>query len=102
MIVCDFDFISVAVLPDKTNSVLIVDANAVLPRAIAFELFQAIPGRDSKIFERSGAVKHQKLPEGRPAKIGRGNAPAFSRPPEFLRLPVCEAPDHSSYINTDR
>jgi hypothetical protein len=95
MIVCDFDFISVIILPDKTDSVLIVNTDAVLALAIAFELLQAIPRRDSKILERPRGVKHQQLSERRPAKIGRRDSPALPGFPELLRLPVCEAPDHT-------
>jgi hypothetical protein len=102
MIICNFNFICVAILPEETNPVRVVNANTVLPLSIAFELFQAVAGRNSKIIGRPSSVKHQQLPKGRAAKVRRWDPPALPRFPKLLRLPVCETPDHIANINTRR
>jgi hypothetical protein len=42
VVVHDFDRVNVAVSPLKANSPLIVDANAVLPPAVALQAFQPV------------------------------------------------------------
>jgi hypothetical protein len=51
----------------KTNTPLIVDANAVLAGAFAFEPFKMIAWRDSKIIQPS---RNLKLPELAPCDLG--------------------------------
>lgn len=45
MVIHDLDIKSVAIPPYETDTVLIVDSNAVLPRAIAVESLKVIPWR---------------------------------------------------------
>src|SRR5688572_24832430 len=54
MVVCDFNFVGIAVLPAKADSVLLVDANRPLAGPFAQETFQAIPRRHSQL----GKVLH--------------------------------------------
>jgi len=51
MIIRDFNVIGVSVSPIETNSPLVVDANTVLPLAIAFEFVKAIARRGAQIVE---------------------------------------------------
>lgn len=51
MVVGNFDIARVAVVPFETETVLIIDANTMLARAIAFQGFEAIAGRDSQFIE---------------------------------------------------
>src|SRR5713101_2866404 len=44
VVINDLYVVGVTVLPDETNTVLIVDPNAVLPRSVALENFQPIAG----------------------------------------------------------
>lgn len=46
MVVDDLDIVRIAVLPPKTNTPLIIDANAPLANPIAGELFKPVPGRN--------------------------------------------------------
>jgi len=48
MIVNNLDIKGISILPNKAHSILIVDANAVLPFAISMKRFQTLPGRYSK------------------------------------------------------
>jgi len=41
----------ITVVPAETHTPLLVDANAVLTRSLAFQLFQPIARRDSQIVE---------------------------------------------------
>jgi hypothetical protein len=45
---------------------LIIDPNAVLTLAAAFQLFETIARRHSKILKGDGAVEEQELPPRRP------------------------------------
>lgn len=47
MIIYDFDIFRPAIRPAKANAPLIVNANAVLTRAISPERFETVAGRDS-------------------------------------------------------
>jgi hypothetical protein len=42
--------------PYEADAVLIIDADAVLPGAIAFQRFQAIAGRNAQIIDSSGPM----------------------------------------------
>ena len=44
VVIDDFDFVGISILPSKTNSVLFVDSYAVLPRSIAPKSLETIPG----------------------------------------------------------
>jgi len=56
MIIGDFHLECIAVPPDEADSILIVDPDAVLSCAVAFEGFQAITGEKSKIREQMRGV----------------------------------------------
>ena len=51
MTINDFHVIGIAVFPDKTNTVLIVDPNAVLPQPITLQSFQAVAGEIGQVFQ---------------------------------------------------
>jgi hypothetical protein len=42
MVIGDFDFIGMTFLPDKTDPVLLIDADAVLICSITFQSFQVV------------------------------------------------------------
>jgi hypothetical protein len=56
MIIHDFYVPGIAVTPSETDSPLIVDANAVSARPIAFQAFQAVSGRTPKVVNRNGRI----------------------------------------------
>jgi hypothetical protein len=47
--------------PPKAHAELVIDANAVLSSAIAFERFQSIPRRDAEIIKPARTVQHGQL-----------------------------------------
>ncbi|MGA6973820.1 MAG: hypothetical protein WBY93_19490 [Candidatus Binatus sp.] len=57
MIVDNLDFRGISLLPYKTDSVLIVDSNAVLPEAIALQSLQVVAASGCKVAELAGRVQ---------------------------------------------
>ena len=93
MVVDDLDVIRVPVLPAKADAPLIVDANTVLARAVAFELFESVAGRHTQVLQLLGGINEANLAEHEPEQVGR-------EPPDALPLrqalgvPIREALDH--------
>jgi hypothetical protein len=69
MIIRDLDVISVPVLPAKTDAVLIVDANAILPRPISFQCFQPIRRRRRNVSKLFRAVDLHQSSKGDGANL---------------------------------
>jgi len=63
MIVHDLNVQSISLVPPEAHAPLIVDSNAVLPGAMAGELFQPVPGRCPQIFKGRRSVQDEQLPE---------------------------------------
>lgn len=63
MIINNFHVVSVAILPNKTDAPLLIDANRMLPFAIPVQRFQLISGRGCQNRERRCGMKLQQLPE---------------------------------------
>jgi hypothetical protein len=61
MVISDFDFVSIAVTPDKADAPLIVDANAELALAVAAECFQTIAWRRRQITKFDSNVQLAQL-----------------------------------------
>jgi hypothetical protein len=67
VVVRDFDFVGIAILPLKTNSILLVDANTVLPAPVTNQSFQAVARRDRQLPQLPNAVELGQLsPNRRP------------------------------------
>ena len=49
MVINDLDVKRIAIAPNETDPILIVDADTVLTLPIAFQSFKAIPGKDCEI-----------------------------------------------------
>ena len=49
VVVRDFDFLGITLLPDEAHSVLVVDPNAVLSTPAAAEAFEAITRRNCQL-----------------------------------------------------
>ncbi len=63
MVVDYFNVVSIAALPAEADAVLIVDADAMLPLAVACKFFQAVAGQDTKVIERFGGIEEQQFSE---------------------------------------
>ena len=49
MIIYDFNLLGASIVPDETHPPLIIDADAVLPSAAAFQRLEPIPRRRRQI-----------------------------------------------------
>src|SRR5208282_5857037 len=95
MVVRDLDLKSVVPAPSETNSVLSVDAYAVLTLPAAVQLLQSVPGRDRQVLQRRGAIEHGQFPS---RHAGWRRTPGLTRSPDFRRFFVGESLDHSVNI----
>src|SRR5258708_1963705 len=92
MVIRDFDFIRISVLPAKADPVLFVDADTILPGAIACKPLQA------KTWERPIRQRRCRIEE---SQFEAGNLfdllkfPAGNAPKQLLRLPVLARSDHA-------
>jgi len=93
VIINDLNVVRIAVLPPEADAPLIVDANTVLTGAIAFELFEAVPGRNAEVIELFGGVHDAELPQHEPLELGR-EATDWLALEQALGVPVGEAVDH--------
>ena len=69
MVIHDFDGMDAVRLPDKANTPLVIDANAVLAFSIARKGFKAVPWRYPQILKTWRCVELQKLAPGRGFKV---------------------------------
>ena len=67
MIVGDFDLIHPLLRPAEAEAVLLVDADAVLPNAIAGKGFQTIARWRFQVVEASGGMENQQFGSGTPS-----------------------------------
>jgi hypothetical protein len=63
VIVDDLSIMRIAVRPPKTDTILVVHPNAVLPFAVILQRFQPIPRRHGKIVQLQRGIQNRKLPE---------------------------------------
>jgi hypothetical protein len=75
---------------------LIIDPNAVLARAGAFEFFESITGGHSQFFELLSGVDNAELAEHGPLQLGRVSADGLPME-EPLGIAIAEAMDHREW-----
>lgn len=97
VVINDLDVKGVSVFPDETDTPLIVDPDAVLPRAVAAEPLEAVARRNQKVLERLSAVKDQQLSQCNSLDV-RGKPPRSLAQEQSLGLGVAKAPDHRAMI----
>src|SRR5690348_14521434 len=97
MVVDDFNFMGIAVLPEEADAPLVIDPDAVLTFAVTFQGFQAIRGRNTKVFQGRRSIEHAEFAARDLLDIGR-QLPGSRSVPDLLRLLVGKAPDHASTI----
>ncbi|MCP1771378.1 hypothetical protein J2T38_000170 [Neisseria perflava] len=66
---------SMAVLPNKTDTPLVVNANAVLALPIAAERFKAVAGRDAQEIQTCNGVELLQFAQCNPLNIGKALDP---------------------------
>jgi hypothetical protein len=93
MIVNDLNLVRVPIRPPKADPPLVVDANTVLPGAIAFELLEPVSGRHPQIVQRFSRVQSDQLAQHRSQEVG-GIASHALTPEQGFGVPVGESLDH--------
>lgn len=61
MVIDNFNMIGVSLIPDETDSPLIIYTDAVASLSVAPERFKMIRRRDAQIIQRSGIIDHPQL-----------------------------------------
>jgi len=97
MIVRNFHAISVFIVPLKADTPLVVDANTVLPGAVAAQFFQPVGRRHTQICQRQGIVEHPQLSQRDLLDFRRQFARTFE-PENLAGLFVMEGFDHDPIL----
>src|SRR5580700_2106729 len=84
--------------PDETDSVLIIDVNAVLTSAVTLEWFEPVSRRYPQVVQCRGVIQHQELSQRGLPEVRRRQASAFAGHPEGLGLGIGEAANHTSIL----
>ena len=61
MIICDLHIIRISRPPSKTDTPLVVNANAVLAFPVSFERFQSVSKRNTKIVDTDCRIQHDQF-----------------------------------------
>jgi hypothetical protein len=69
VIVRDLDVVSVTFAPDKADSPLVVDPDAMLTGAVSLQSLQSIARGHSQIMQAHGSIEHQQLLATRPPNV---------------------------------
>ena len=93
MIVDDLDAGALSVSPDKADTPLIVDPNAVLTGSLTSQHFQTIGRRYAQIVQALGGIQHSQLATGNCLNL-YGQVPRHLTVPDAFGFLVCEATDH--------
>jgi hypothetical protein len=96
VVVRDFNVVSVARAPGKTNPPLIVNPNAVLPLAVSAEPFQEVTGQRRQDSQIVGRIEHIELPKS--LALDSAELPAGLAMKEPLSLVAPEGLDHLSSL----
>ena len=94
VVVDDFDTVGTSCRPDEADAPLPIDADAVLPCAVAFQGLQLVIRRHGEILRRLGVVQHPQLPESGGLDVVRQGAAERSAP-DALGFPVAKSDDHA-------
>jgi len=105
MVVDNLDIYGSSLGPDEADPVLVVDADAVLPGACAFQRLQSIAGRHPQVVETTGDLQLAQLASG--DRLNRLQTPHPSPACKRLGVGGLERDDHTvivtlSVINVKR
>jgi hypothetical protein len=95
MVVDDADISRSSFKPVKTDAPLIIDANAVLPCAVAFQQLKPVAWRNAKVIHDNRLIKQAQLSQRNGLYIGRQFA-ASPAVPDQLCLRVSKISDQGS------
>lgn len=78
MVIDALDLLSLPVVPDKTDSPLVIDSYTPLPSSISPEFLQPISRWDSHVIQSDRPVQHPKLTQGNLLDISGKSAGTLS------------------------
>ncbi len=81
VVIRDFNFPGVVIVPSKTNAVLIVNPDTELTFAVAMQFFEPVSGRISQVFQPNREVDSLQLANREPDDVAK--FPAFSGEPDL-------------------
>jgi hypothetical protein len=93
VIVDDFDVMGMAGFPSEADAPLVVDSNAVLTLAVAFQCFEPVSRWNPKVGQGGCGVDLKQFPERGPVDIARNSSRAIAAE-KSLGLRIGEAPNH--------
>jgi hypothetical protein len=71
VIVGDFDVFGSGIRPSEADSVLVIDAHAVLPGSIALQLLELVPRRAPEVLEAGRRMQPHELSPGDGHQLNR-------------------------------
>jgi hypothetical protein len=71
VVIDDFNIMGSVGFPEEANAPLIVNADGVLPFAVALEGFQSVAGRDGKVAEFGDGMELGEFPQGNTLDVWR-------------------------------
>jgi hypothetical protein len=92
VVVRDLHVVGPVLPPNKTNTVLIVDSDAVLTFPVTLKRFQPVSGRDSKVIQINRRFNLVKLAQSH--NLDRNPTPIRAGFKELLRIVIFEALNH--------
>ncbi len=100
MIVYDLHILSACSRPAEADTELVVDTNAVLTDAVAFERLKPVARRYAQIIKPSGDFQLAELAPGYDFNVDKSFDPMSTRKRFGIR--ISERNDHDKYINVSR
>jgi hypothetical protein len=86
MVIHDGDLGRTGIRPSEHDAPLVVDADGMESRKIAFERFESVAGRHLEVIQCAGLVHLNEFPQ---SHAGDGGETTITlRPKQFLRIPV--------------
>ncbi len=97
MVIDDLHVEDIALIPDKKDPPLVINADAVLTDTLPVKRFEAVGRRDAEVIQGSGIIEHSQFAPSHLLDIPRYSPGALPLP-DLLSFPSAEALDHASTI----
>ena len=95
LVVIDYrNVVRIAATPSEADAPLVINSNAILSRAVAFQQFKPVSRRHAKILQSQRPVQVQKFPPGRPFDGLKSPHPVVLKERRGIR--ALERPDQAS------